>query len=1105
MAILYRTLAVVAALALLAGLLVRFYLHKKKKAASAEPEQSVQPGSEEIELAIHNAEKRLSAAKLAAGSRIGSLPVFLLVGDPGVSKTSVMLQSGMEPELLSGQVYANSEIVPTRTVNIWFCARSLFVEAGGELASDPELWKRLLRKLTPRTMIVGNSQAPPRAAVLFYDCENFLRPEAQIKARDEARTLRARLGGISQAMGSNLPVYVLFSKMDRLPCFGEYVTNFSDEEAREAFGVTLPMTANRSDGVYAEAQTVRLTNHFDQLFCSLADARPKFLARENDSSRLPANYEFPREFRKIRPAAVQFLVELCRPSQLTVGPFLRGFYFTGIRPVAVAEDAPVRRAGLPGEVEEAAGATQILQRGASVGGSQPSAAALESSHSRTIPQWLFLGNLFREVILADGIGRLASRTNVRTNAKLRILLASAGIACILLAVVFTASFSLNHKLASGVQQAAAAVSSGEVGDALGRLDTLRQALERLGTFRREGPPMSYRFGLYTGNELYPIARRLYFTRFQEILLDRTQKTIVESILSLPRTPGPEYGPTYDALKAYLITTSNHDKSTRRFLTPVLLKWWTIATEADPSRQAVARKQLDFYADELKEANPFSTEDDSATIEKARRYLAQFAGSDRVYAFLLADAARHSSPINFNRQFPGSVSIVTETHEVPGAFSKAGWQFIKDALQHVDRYVSGERWVLGDADAAALDPGRLGQDLRNRYYADFMREWRMYIKSAGMPPYTDIKDAAEKLSIISGNQSPLLALLSLASRNTAVDDSAVASVFQPVQAVVPPANEDRYIAQTNQSYINALVTLEASLENVTGQSDDPAAAQALNNALQAKVVTRQMAQSFRLDNDGHIEAPVQKLLEDPILGVEQALRGAVPAGINAGGKNLCGQLRLLTGKFPFVSNSKTDATPDELTAVFRKPDGALWAFYDQSLKKVLTKQGNQYVPSGAVPLNPAFLSFFNKAAALSDALYATGAGSPAFAFTVKPGASDGVQGITLRFDGQALAYTAGSPPQPKTFTWQANAAHDMTVNVRVGGADFEWQHHTGLWGAFHFFAEAKHTAQGLEWPVGAGNQQFKADGKPVTVRLEVDLGPLGALFSTGLACIAEVTR
>ena len=128
-------------------------------------------------------------------------------------------------------------------------------------------------------------------------------------------------------------MYVLFTKLDRLPFFTEFVTNLSNEESTQVVGVTLPMTAVRSDGVYGEEETARLTDQFERLFKSFADARPDFLGRETNPQNLPAAYEFPREFRKIRPAVVQFLVDLGRPSQLTVGPFLRGFYFTGVRPV----------------------------------------------------------------------------------------------------------------------------------------------------------------------------------------------------------------------------------------------------------------------------------------------------------------------------------------------------------------------------------------------------------------------------------------------------------------------------------------------------------------------------------------------------------------------------------------------------------------------------------------------------------------------------------------------------------------------------------------------------------------------------------------------------
>ena len=75
----------------------------------------------------------------------------------------------------------------------------------------------------------------------------------------------------------------------------------------------------------------------------MCNARPEFLSREQDPSQLPGIYEFPREFRKLRLPLVRFLVELCKPSQLNVGPFLRGFYFSGVRPVIVAETRSLSR------------------------------------------------------------------------------------------------------------------------------------------------------------------------------------------------------------------------------------------------------------------------------------------------------------------------------------------------------------------------------------------------------------------------------------------------------------------------------------------------------------------------------------------------------------------------------------------------------------------------------------------------------------------------------------------------------------------------------------------------------------------------------------------
>ncbi len=124
-------------------------------------------------------------------------------------------------------------------------------------------------------------------------------------------------------------------------------------------GVTLPVRSTAA-GVYAEEETKRLTKAFDELFYSLAEKRLDLLARENENDKLPGIYEFPRELRKLRTLLVQFLVDLARPSQLSVNPFLRGFYFSGVRPVVVDDVVQATPRAQASEAGFDGGATRIF-------------------------------------------------------------------------------------------------------------------------------------------------------------------------------------------------------------------------------------------------------------------------------------------------------------------------------------------------------------------------------------------------------------------------------------------------------------------------------------------------------------------------------------------------------------------------------------------------------------------------------------------------------------------------------------------------------------------------------------------------------------------------
>src|ERR1041384_5879855 len=354
--------------------------------------------SNEIDALIRNAESRLAAAKVPQGSRISNFPLIFLVGEPGSAKTSVLVNSGLEAELLAGQVHQEANVVPTRAANLWFSRNTIFVEAGGALLGQSGLWSRAIQRARGGQLssVVGKGSQAPRAALVCYDAENFTRqgPEATVAA---ARGLHDRLLEISSGLGINFPVYVLFTRMDRLPYFREFVRNLSNEEAGQVMGATLPIGTAQA-AVYGEQQAARVGASFDNLFQGLCDARPELLSRENDPATQPATYEFPRELRTLRGVVVQFLVDLCRPSQLTTAPFLRGFYFSGVRPVVINETAPAealvpeqRSFGAP------AGATGIFQAGQR----QQARAPERVTGTRKVPQWLFLSHLFNDIVLQD--------------------------------------------------------------------------------------------------------------------------------------------------------------------------------------------------------------------------------------------------------------------------------------------------------------------------------------------------------------------------------------------------------------------------------------------------------------------------------------------------------------------------------------------------------------------------------------------------------------------------------------------------------------------------------------------------------------------------------
>ena len=1029
----------------------------------------LRPG--DIPMATPGAEKDDALSAIAAArarlprGAFDAKPLVLLVGATGSTKTTILARSGMDAALLAGDapsLGAGDVAPPTGAANVWLAGDAIVAEPAGPVFADPARWRGFMRALrAPRlAAAIGRSEPAPRAAVLCVPCDVFYGSDGGAQAEQLARVARERLSDAATELGLSLPVYVLFTKADRIPQFEAWAAPFTRDEVRAPLGAALPFdaAAGAAGGVggYAERLTPTLDAAFAGVVGALSGRRLDLMGRESVTERRLAAYEFPRELSKLAPAATRFLVELCRPAQIGAAPQLRGFYFVGARPVQLtdgglaAAPAPAAR---PAAV--AAGATSAFVRPSAAGATPPAVGGYGPPSTRRVPQWAFLDRIFPDVVLADGGAASAARGGVRV-ARLRRGLLGTGIAAIvLLTLGVVRSWVGNRDLADRTNIAARAVATlptmaapaGVIAfpspDALRSLDGLRAVLDTVNGYETQGVPTRLRWGLWRGPALLDAGRNVWVEGYRRQLHQTAWGALVDSLRALPDVPRPtdDYGRVYANLKAYLVTTAEPQRSTADFLAPVLLTSWQRGQTTDADVTALARRQFEFYARSLPTANPFPTAADANLVRRTRDFLGRFAGTERIYQYMLAEAGKANKPARLADVAPQAGGVVTAP-DVPGEFTAKGWTYMQDAFRNSDRYFQGERWVVGDAGAAqAQDRDKVLAQLRARYRADYTARWRAYVRGVQVVRPGSTKDAGVKLGALGGAQSPLLAALALAARNTTVDSSMTAA-FQPVQVVTPGVVLDKFVSEGNQPYVNGLLALAGATEQIgnlppardsTGVAAmQQAGQQALTQATQAKVAARQVAQKFAVDTAAAQVGPVvATLLEAPINATELVLRGvattpmppahkvaaaggggggggapgggggaAAPApavspakaaemaaALNERSKALCTAMTPVLAKFPFNPDAPADATVAEVNALFAPGTGALWALEQERMEGLVDKQGEgmqvKFVakPTSPVAFSAPFLAFFNRAATVSEALYG-GAPEPKVVFTVQ---------------------------------------------------------------------------------------------------------------------------
>jgi type VI secretion system protein ImpL len=553
-----------------------------------------------------------------------------------------------------------------------------------------------------------------------------------------------------------------------------------------------------------------------------------------------------------------------------------------------------------------------------------------------------------------------------------------------------------------------------------------------------------RWGLYTGEKLYPLARRLYWRQFSIALLNPVRRDMAAYLESRPPTAGKveEFAPAYETLKAYLEIGSEPKHATRDFLPPVLSKWWQRAQPQDEERRKLASAQFEYFADELRVEPPYPVVPPDAAVAASRTHLQSYGGSEVAYQLMLNAASLQAPAVKFRERYPQAGDIVLNKFEPEAAFTKGGWAKMQALVKSGP--FNAEEWVVR---LSATGQDRGPEPILARYQREYCQKWADFLQGlqvVACPARAKTPgEAAKRLAVLSAPGSPLLGALCMVSENTDVDSAEVKETFQPVRAVVMPDCQKQLSVDSNKAYLDSLFGLKESLAQALPPGGEIRSV--VDPHLSAvRTAAHQMATQFHNDNEFSVGHHVTRLLTEPAASTEACLAGAGDAA------PLCTAANGVLSRYPF-SNQRgaREAAPADIDQFLHPNSGLLWQFFQQRLNGAVIRRGSDYVPNPLAPqaAREEFLRFFNGASHWTQVLYRSG-DRLEWKVPLRVNPSPGVEKVTIDVGGQQLVFLT-SRPETREFTWIPGQKLTMTVILMGGIAAPPWSS-AGTWSLLRFF-------------------------------------------------------
>ena len=309
---------------------------KKKKAAAVDQTDAMmlKLSEQHLEGGFHHLLSNLDRIGYSR-TKLYSFPWYMMVGPPDAGKSSSLQNSGVVFAKQGAKVDGFSSYLQNddgtvskdgsgtkfEAVEWWLADNCLFIDPkgtylteGGQSALSKRMWRHLIKLLCR-----ARENKPLDGVIVTYSLEQLLfgDPDQNL---GNCIAIREHLRELNQLSGSNVPIYIMMTKIDKIPGFLDSASDLSPDERQAVFGI--PLIDGNDDWQDA------FYNGFDSLSKMFERRICKLLMAESDLKDRQAQMSFVASWPKLRDSLFDFLQNCFQDSRFEETFSLQGLYFT---------------------------------------------------------------------------------------------------------------------------------------------------------------------------------------------------------------------------------------------------------------------------------------------------------------------------------------------------------------------------------------------------------------------------------------------------------------------------------------------------------------------------------------------------------------------------------------------------------------------------------------------------------------------------------------------------------------------------------------------------------------------------------------------------------